>query len=145
MKHTRRLTALLLSLAMVLSLFGCTAQESDTPTETAALTETDVSPAPDLAAYTAAQTALADTQSVSMEIRSTLTTSVGGETFLESTVQTLRYSGLGTADLRIESLESAEYDDIYDVTYREVFADDVLYISVNDTFFFSGSYPEEEA
>lgn len=145
MKHTRRLTALLLSLAMVLSLFGCTAQESDTPTETAALTETDVSPAPDLAAYTAAQTALAETQSVSMEIRSTLTTSVGGETFLESTVQTLRYSGLGTADLRIESLESAEYDDIYDVTYREVFADDVLYISVNDTFFFSGSYPEEEA
>lgn len=141
----RRLLALLLVLAMVFSLFGCTADPGSTqPPTTEAPTEPPVTEAPELTAYREARAAVDEAAQLSIRLTATKTTSVGGESFTEKSTQTLRCSGLGTDSILYASEEDVTYGSGYSVSYSEIFAEGTLYVTVDDTYLYSGALSAED-
>lgn len=149
----KRLFALLLAAAMVLSLFGCT--EAPTPTEPSAQptqTTEATEPAPDAAQIYADAIAFLSAGDVTLDVVSTKTTTFGAETLTEETSAVLSYTGMGTEDLRASWEEATSYWDLddegklvaTDAQYKEAYADGMLYIELVDEMQFSATMAAED-
>lgn len=146
MNRYKRLLALLLSIAMLISLLGCQSQEepSSPTTEPTETTEPPVTEPAELTAYRDALAAVNAAESLSMRISATKTTAIAGATFTQESSQTLLCSGLGTDSPRYESSESVHYTGDYSVNYDEIYTDGVLYLTVDSAYCYSGAYTPED-
>lgn len=157
MKKLTKRIALFLCVAMVLSLFGCTAQPAETtvpPTEPPATTTAPTEP-PAEDVYAEARSALDSASDISLELLVTTTVTVAGEIFSEQSSQKLTYLGLGSDSRQVSLEEKIEYnvhveededeeeEDNF-LTYSEVYADGTVYATVQDSARFSGTFTEEE-
>lgn len=140
----KRLTALLLCICMVFSLFSCAAEPEPTiaPTEppTEAPTEPPVS---DL--YLQAYNLSAASEKLMMEITSSQTTVIGGAELKQTCDQTLFYTGFGTEDMAYRSTEAITYGDVLTYTYDETYISGMLYVCLDYTDRFSGTVTVDEA
>ena len=146
MKKFTKLLALLLCAAMLLSLLGCQTQTDTTEPTGEAPTETEPVPTePDaLSTYQAAIAPLEEASALSVQISTGKTTQVGGETFLETVEQTLLCAGLDTDSPSYQSDSDISYSSLYSVSYSEIFCDGTVYMTVDDTYLFSGACTAEE-
>ncbi len=143
----KRMIALLLALAMLLGLFGCT--DLAAPSEPALSTteSTEEPTADDVAAYEAFCETLRG-EDVTLDVVTTKTTTVGDMSMTEEYTQALTYAGgnikmeetVSYWDMDIQGMTTAT-----DVQYREVYADGVLYIKLENHVLFSAALTEEEA
>lgn len=149
----KRLFALLLAAAMVLSLFGCTREP--TPTEPSAQptqsTEPPTEPPLDGAQiYADASAALG--ADVTLDVVTTKTTAFGGQTLTEETSAVLTYVGLGTENPKASWEETISCWDVdaantvatMNTQYKEAYSDGVLYMELKDRVQFSASMTPEE-
>ncbi len=144
MKHLTRLTVLLLCAAMLFSMIGCTAVPEPTVPPTAAPTEAPTEPqASDL--YTAACSATLAKEGLTMNISSTMTTSVAGQSLTQASEQVISYTGLGTDSMKYQSTENITYGEDHSYTYGEIFVDGMLYAAVDDTEAFCGEMAASDA
>lgn len=154
MKQFRRLTALLLCLAMVLCLFGCDTKPE--PTEATEPTVTDPPPTEPKVdeVYAGARAALDSAENLTLHLTVTTTTIVADQIFTELSEQVLTYAGLGSDALQVAMEESVTYN-IHDepdedgeedeyLTYTEVYADGTVYTTLEDTYYFAGPLSAEE-
>lgn len=144
MKKFTRLTALLLCVAMLLGMLGCT---QDKPAETAPPTTAPVPTEPSVQElYADAGAALSSKKDLSLELLVTRTTTVAGDVFSEQSQQTLTWLGLGTEEVQacldeqitfsVHNPEEREPDEEENpsVRYTEVYAGGKLYASMEDTY-----------
>ena len=129
----KRLTALLLALAMVLSMGGC---KKDEPVVTApvqtqpVVTEAPVPEAGEM--YAAAKVGVENAADLKLRITVEKTTQAGPNTYLETSHQVLSYQGRGTGSQRMLLSEAVIYGDgYYTGTYQDVYADGTLYSLVD--------------
>lgn len=156
MKIPTKLMALVLCIAMILSLVGCTQKpaESTTPsTQPPAPTEP---PADEV--YAQAREALESAVDISLELLITTYTTVNEDEFSEQSVQTLTYQGIGTENAVIAmdevidfSVHSAdeendeEDDEDSTITYKEIWSQGTVYAELQDTYRYCGSVDAEAA
>lgn len=150
MKKHMRITALLLCLALLISLTGCTSQpETTEPTPTQSLpTEPPAPSASEI--YAEARAALDSAQNITLDVTLTTYTTVNSEEFSEQSVQTLSYQGIGTDafsvdmdskiqhGIHLEGYDPEEAEET-ELSYREIYIDDILYVETEDMYTFSGS------
>ena len=147
----KKLIAIILCAAMLLSMAGC----KQTPVETTeAPTTVPAEPtAADL--YAEARAKLDSATHVSLELLITKYTTVAGDEFSEQSAQTLTYQGIGTEEMVIaldelmsfgvHSQEEGEEDLPEPVSYKEVWSQGTVYVELDNTFRFSESVDEENA
>lgn len=142
----RRILALLLAITLLISITGCGAEENPPTTTVPATnaTEPPVTEAPALHAYADARTLLENASQLRMKITTTKTTVVGGEEFTEKNMQTLLCAGLDTDSPTYSSHEDISYGSAYYVVLDEICAGGNLYVTVDDTYLFSGTISPED-
>ena len=137
MKQIKRLLALLLCAAMLLGLAACgedaavppaTTEAPETTAPTEAVTEPPVEQP-----YEEACAAVNSASDLSTRVTLNKTTQVAGETFEEEIRQFLSFSDIGTDTMAVSSEESVSYSNVYSSSYDEIYADGVLYLTVDDT------------
>ena len=151
-KHTR-LIALLLSIAMLLSILGC--GNAATPTQPATTTqpppETTQAPTepPAQDVYAQARAILDGASDIALELMITSHTTVAGEEFSEQSTQTLTYQAIGTDEAIIALTEDVRFNvhsDEYDpededqkvLHYEEIWSQGTVYAELEDTYSYSG-------
>ena len=152
MKTTTKLLSVLLCIAMVFSLFGCT-QEDPQPSTKPTVTE----PAPTEPSaeelYATAQDALAQTADISLELLITTYTTIGTDEFSEQSTQTLTYKGIGTEDMVISmdeqmqfGIHDSEKDDEENgpVAYKEIWHQGTIYAELSNTYRYCGPAEAED-
>lgn len=139
---TRRILALLLCAALVFSLIGCTKEPE--PTETTAATQPTETEPTGLTAYNEARAAI--DAAYTLTLRSTInrSTTIYGETISSITNQTLHYAGIGTDTLLVSCESNIAYASGYKTTTQEVWADNTLYITMDEAGLFSGPMTAED-
>ena len=148
----KRLLALLLALALVVSLFGCQKPQNETPSEPTAPSTEPTEPAPDAAQIYADAAAALSAGDVTLDVTSTKTTTFGSETLTEETSAVLTYTGMGTENPQSSWVEATSYWDLDDeqkvvateAQYQEVYADGTLYIELKDKVQFSAPLAAED-
>ncbi len=150
MKHTKRLVALLLCLAMVVSLCGCNSapQETTPPTTEPAPTEP---PAEEL--YASARGLLESAEKITLDVMTTTTTTVADQEFTVIEKDILSYNGYGTDAIQAslkKSITNAHDPKVAvedaSIPYSEVYSDGTVYISYADGYsLFSAELTAEEA
>lgn len=150
MKHTKRLVALLLCLALVLSLLGCNSapQETTPPTTEPAPTEP---PAEEL--YANARGLLESAEKITLDVMTTTTTTVADQEFTVIEKDILSYNGYGTDAIQAslkKSITNAHDPKVAvedaSIPYSEVYSDGTVYISYADGYsLFSAELTAEEA
>ncbi len=114
MRTLHKSLALLLILSLLFSIAGC----KKAPAETAVPPVTE---SPELTAYRDACAPIESADSLLLRTTATKFTSVGGETFVEESDQTLRMSGIGTDAFKYDSKEFLNYGGVYQILYKETF------------------------
>lgn len=142
MCKTKRLLALLVSLALLLGLFGCdttTPAESVTtdPPATEAPTEPPVSNR-----YTQAAQALRDAKDLSVELSAKKTITTGIDAFDQVSDLELILTGIGTEAFAASVTEELEIDDLSN-EFTEFYEDGVLYVDVDNAGSFKGNMTAE--
>lgn len=140
MKILHKALALFLILSLLFSIAGC--QKNQTPAEP---TVPPVTEPPEVIAYRDACAPIVSADSLLLRITATKTTTVGGETFVEESDQTLRMSGIGTDAFMFHSEEDLTYGDAYEISYEETFANGTVYMTQDNANHFSGAITVEEA
>jgi len=148
MTFTKRLLALLLCFAMLLTLAACTdapAQPTDAPIAAAteapseAPTEAPTEPPADLL-YDNAIQKLAAESDVALECLYTVSTTVADQLFTEQHQQTIVYNGMGSDDLTVSLSDTLEFNlqeetdtqvEKTPIVYSEIFSGGILYTSLN--------------
>ncbi len=150
----KKLTALILCFAMLLSLAACTQEPAVTtapPTEAPTTAPTEP-PAEDV--YAAAREALDAMTHITSELVITTITEVAGDEFSEKSVQTLTYKDLETEEAVIvceEELEFSSHSEDYDpeeseaTPIREVWYQNNLYVEMDSTYRYQGPLEKEAA
>ncbi len=137
MKQTKRALSLLICLALFISLAGCKTKPADsTATQDPSKAEREY--------YAQMRKPIDDAPALSLNIESKKITSVGNETFIERTEQTVICTGLGTDTPQAHTSKTVTYDEAYTASYEEVFADNTLYIQEKDGESFYGKKAAEE-
>lgn len=136
-----RLTALLVCLALLLGMFGCSnpnPAESvpTTPTVTQAPTEPPVS-----SLYTQAAQPLRDAQDLDIELITKKTISIGTESFDLISEQALILTGIGTESFTASLTEELTVNNLRD-EYTEYYEDGMLYVDIYNTGRFQGAMTE---
>lgn len=139
----KKLLALFLAAAILLSLVGCTQDPAPTEPSTEPSVEA-TEPAPD-AAQIYADACAALGADVTLDVVTKKTTTFGGQTLTEEKTAVLTYIGLGTETARSSWEETTSYweaDDERNVTateaqYKETYADGMLYMELQDKVWFS--------
>lgn len=143
----KKLIALLLCVALGLSLFGCAAQTVETTPPTTLATQPPTEPDAG-ALYEQARQTLDSAGDIALRLLVTTTVTVGGETFTEESTQSLTYEGRGTDDLRVRKEEALRYgltDGEESVAYSEIYADGTVYAALGDSYRFSGTLEVPES
>lgn len=138
MKTLHKTLALLLILSLLFSIAGC----KQTPAEP---TIPPVTESPEVTAYRDACAPIESADSLLLRITATKSTSVGGETFVEESEQTLRMSGIGTDAFMFHSKEDLTYNSEYEISFKETFANGTLYMTQDNTSHFCSAMTAEEA
>ena len=152
----KKLLALLLALAMVLSLAACTDQPdpTDPPTSapTAAPTEpptdppteppTDPPPSPE-EMYANAVSLLNGCTDLTLKIRMAHTLTMDGAVYEDSSTQTVTYTGYGTDAFAAAATDTVDMDGFM-AYYDELFRDGTLYTAEDESMFFKGAMTAEE-
>jgi len=134
---TKRLLALLLCAAMLLSLAACgkdTTPETTLPPETEAPTTAPTEPAAELV-YAEAKAKVAGNADQGVYITEARTIRMGGESYLLESKQELRYTGMGTDQVQVSLTEELEMGDSYD-KFKEFYADGTLYTTIYNKYNF---------
>ena len=133
---TRRLLALLLCAAMLLSLTGCGKEDppETTSPDTVPTTAAPTEPAGELI-YAEAKAKVAGNADQGVLITENRTITVGGESYLLESRQELRYTGMGTDQVLVSLTEEVEMGDTYD-KFKEFYADGTLYTTIYDRYNF---------
>ena len=150
----QRLLALLLVLAMLLSMAGCSQPpppETTVPTAEATSVPTEPTAAD---VYAAARETLDNAAHLSMEVVITTVTDVGGDEYSQKSTQVLTYKDISTEEGVIvcqEDLEFSVHSEDHDpeesdpVVYREVWYQGNLYVEANSTYRFHGPLEKDAA
>lgn len=148
----RRILAIVLCLALLLSLYGCgqssaPAETTAAPTEASTAAPTEATtvptepPASDL--YAQAKAPLLEAENLELLVTAEKTVSVGGETFRLNTEQTIRFNGIGTDALQVALTETQKMNG-NDDKFEEYFESGTLYLTVSDEYRFKGAMEEAE-
>ena len=158
MKNITKSIALILCIAMLLSMFGCTKNPAEDATPSTEPTVTEPAPTEPSAEelYATAQEALAQVTDISLELIITTYTTIGKDEFSEQSNQILTYKGIGTEDMVVSMEETLEFsihnpDEKEDtdeedepVTYKEIWAQGNVYAELMNTYRYSGPVDAEE-
>ena len=111
MKNITKSIALILCIAMLLSMFGCTKNPVEDATPSTEPTVTEPAPTEPSAEelYATAQEALAQVTDISLELIITTYTTIGKDEFSEQSNRTLTYKGIGTEDMVISMEEDTQF------------------------------------
>lgn len=147
----KKILALFLAIAMVLSLIGCTQEPTTTEPSTEPSVET-TEPAPD-AAQIYADACAALGADVTLDVVTTKTTTVGDQTLTVDTTQVLTYAGVGTDAPMIHLQQTVPYWDYdsngdmksTDEQYTELYAGGMLYVDLQGKASFSTEMTQEDA
>ena len=147
----KRLLALLLAIAMVLCLFGCTQEPIPTEPPTEPPTQAPTEPPLDGAQIYADAAAALSAGDVTLDVVSTKTTTVEDQSFVTEAIQVVTYEGVGTDAPKMylqETMPFWEYDDelnleCTDLQYTEAYAAGTLYIELEDKARLSASMDAE--
>ena len=154
MKKFQKILALVLCVAMLLSLGACTKAPAETtapPTTEAPTTAPTEPPAGDV--YAAAREALDNASHVTMEVVVTTVTEVAGDEFSQRSTQTLTYKDMDTEEGVIvcdEKLEFSVHSEDYDAeeaeptAFREIWYQNNLYVEMDSTYRYQGPMEKEE-
>ncbi len=146
----KKMIALLLCAAMLLSLAACTTPVAD-PTDPTETTEAVLSAADIYAQAAAALDALTD---VSMELLITTVITVDGDEFSQESTQTLTYQAKGTDDAVIAmdeeimfSVHSTEDEDeeAQPLKYSEIWHQGTVYAELSEAYRYQGAVDAESA
>lgn len=157
MKNITKSIALVLCIAMLLSMFGCTQKPADDTTPSTEPTVTEPAPTEPSAEelYAKAQEALAQVTDISLELLITTYTTIGKDEFSEQSNQTLTYKGIGTEDMVISMEETLEFsvhspdkedtdEEDEPVTYKEIWSHGNVYAELMNTYRYNGPVDAEE-
>ena len=157
MKNITKSIALVLCIAMLLSMFGCTQKPVEDTAPSPEPTVTEPAPTEPSAEelYATAQEALAQTADISLELLITTYTTIGKDEFSEQSNQTLTYKGIGTEDMVISMEETLEFsvhspdkedtdEEDEPVTYKEIWSQGNVYAELMNTYRYSGPVDAEE-
>lgn len=157
MKNITKSIALILCIAMLLSIFGCTQKPVEDTTPSTEPTVTEPAPTEPSAEelYATAQEALAQTADISLELLITTYTTIGKDEFSEQSNQTLTYKGIGTEDMVISMEETLEFsvhspdkedtdEEDEPVTYKEIWSQGNVYAELMNTYRYNGPVDAEE-
>ena len=155
MKTMTKLTAFILCIAMLLTMFGCTQKPAEDTTPSTEPTVTEAAPTEPSAEelYATARDALAQVTDISLELIITKYTTIGKDEFSEQSTQTLTYKGIGTEDMVISmeedmqfSIHNPEEKDEEDepTTYKEIWSQGNVYAELMNTYRYSGPVDAEE-
>ena len=157
MKNITKSIALVLCIAMLLSMFGCTQKPGDDTTPSTEPTVTEPAPTEPSAEelYAKAQEALAQVTDISLELLITTYTTIGKDEFSEQSNQTLTYKGIGTEDMVISMEETLEFsvhspdkedtdEEDEPVTYKEIWSQGNVYAELMNTYRYNGPVDAEE-
>ena len=140
----KRLLAMLLALAMVFALVGCTQEEA--PPET---TQPGAEQFKQL--YLDAAEKLTSDGSVTLDVELTEVLTVEDQKFETEKKQVVAYSGLNTDKVIIRMEEDVKYTEDEDAEedattpYYETYSDGTVYVELKDTATFTGELSKEEA
>ena len=146
----KKMIALILCAAMLISLVGCT----QTPAETTVPTTAAPTEFPADQVYAQARGALEALDHISLELLITKYTTVAGDEFSEQSAQTLTYKGVGTGeqviamdemiDFSIHSPEYGSEEDTQEPTaYKEVWYQGNVYAELDSTYRYCGPVDAE--
>ena len=157
MKNITKSIALVLCIAMLLSMFGCTQKPVEDTAPSTEPTVTEPAPTEPSAEelYAAAQDALAQIADISLELIITTYTTIGKDEFSEQSNQTLTYKGIGTEDMVISMEETLEFsvhspdkedtdEEDEPVTYKEIWSQGNVYAELMNTYRYNGPVDAEE-
>ena len=157
MKNITKSIALVLCIAMLLSMFGCTQKPVEDTAPSTEPTVTEPAPTEPSAEelYATAQEALAQTADISLELLITTYTTIGKDEFSEQSNQTLTYKGIGTEDMVISMEETLEFsvhspdkedtdEEDEPVTYKEIWSQGNVYAELMNTYRYNGPVDAEE-
>ena len=157
MKNITKSIALVLCIAMLLSMFGCTQKPVEDTAPSTEPTVTEPAPTEPSAEelYAAAQDALAQIADISLELIITTYTTIGKDEFSEQSNQTLTYKGIGTEDMVISMEETLEFsvhspdkedtdEEDEPVTYKEIWSQGNVYAELMNTYRYSGPADVED-
>lgn len=137
----KRMTALVLCFALLLSLTGCKKEATPVNTQAPVYTAPAVTEAPELSAqelYANARAAVDSASDLSVRVAVETVTEAGNATFTESSHQVLRCTGRGTENAKLMRSEALTYgDEYYYTTYQDVYADGMAYTLVNGEYRFA--------
>ena len=129
----KRLTALLLVFAMMLSMAGCKKEEpvaQETVQTQPVVTEAPEPEAGEL--YAEAKSAVENAADLKLRVAVQTITEAGPNTYVQTSDQVVSYLGRGTAEQKVLLSEVITYGEAYyAVTYQDVFAGGKLYSLVN--------------
>ena len=157
MKNITKSIALVLCIAMLLSMFGCTQKPVEDTAPSTEPTVTEPAPTEPSAEelYATAQEALAQTADISLELLITTYTTIGKDEFSQQSNQTLTYKGIGTEDMVISMEETLEFsvhspdkedtdEEDEPVTYKEIWSQGNVYAELMNTYRYNGPVDAEE-
>ena len=141
MRMTKRFTALVLCLCLMLSLLGCN-QDNSLRDTTPSQTEPSLPTA--LSAYTKARSAVDSASDLRLQISISKTTAVGGQVLNQEIDQVLSRTLDESGNAIWLSEETVTFGDAYVTTYDEIYADGILYVTVDDEYQYSSQMTPEE-
>ena len=133
----KRFTAVALCLCLVLTLFGC--GQEQVPTDT---TATEAPSALDI--YAQARADVDSAADLRLQLNISKTTAVGGQVLNQEIDQVLSRTLDESGNAIWLSEETVIFGDAYVRTYDEIYADGILYVTVDDEYQYSGQMTPEE-
>ena len=151
----KKLIAMILCMAMLLSMAGCKQTPAGNSVETTEVPTTGLPVPTEAEPYAEAVAQLEAAGSVSLELLVTKYTTVAGNAFSEQSTQTLTYQGIGTEELVIAMDELMDFG-VHDpdhadrvelelVSYKEVWGQGTVYAVLDDTYRFSENVDAKNA
>ena len=137
----KRWIALLLCMALLTSLFGCSKAEEETvpvqtrPVQTTAATEPPEPEAGEL--YASAIAAQQNASELTLKISKETVIEAGEDTFCETSNQVITMTDRGGDNAKVMLSEYISYGDAYTVTYQDVCAGGMAYSLVDGTYGFA--------
>jgi len=144
----KKLLAMLLCIALLLSMASCKHNKDSEPTDDQSAVAKEL--------YTQAIAPLSSASHITLEQRVTTVTTVDGDDFSEQSTRRLTYQGTGTEDAII-ALEESLLFSVHDtedtddenqadpISYKEIWCKDTVYASLKDMHRYQSAVSKEEA
>ena len=151
----KKLIAMILCAAMLLSMAGCKQTPVETPEETTVAPTTVPAELAAADLYAEARAELESAGHISLDLLITKYTTVAGDEFSEQSTQTLTYQGIGTEELvialdermdfAVHNPEHGDNEEWEPMAYKEVWGQGTVYAELDDSYRFSETVDAETA